>query len=223
MLNLKFRCLIVGISAALVLNLSGCSGGSTDVASSEELQTSSEELQISGTPATSITEGLAYTFLPTSTGGSGGTLTYSITNKPSWTSFDSGTGALGGIPGGIDVGTTTGIVISVSNGPENAALNAFNIDVIAVGSGAATLSWTPPTENIDGSTMMPGDLAGYRVYYGTTAGFYPNSKTISNPGVSSDMLENLSPGTWFFVVTAFNQSGLESDFSNMASKSIPST
>ena len=32
-------------------------------------------------------------------------------------------------------------------------------------SGTVTLSWTPPTQNVDGSYLT--DLAGYNIYYGT--------------------------------------------------------
>ena len=90
-------------------------------------------------------------------------------------------------------------------------------------SATAGITWTAPTQREDGTLLEPGELSGYRVYYGTDAGVYPNSKTISNPGVTSYMIENLSSGTWFFVITAFNALGGESDFSNIASKTIPST
>ena len=217
---MNFCSVIGGIGTALILILSGCGGGSAEVDGSTG-GASTSGLTISGAPATSITESLTYTFVPTSGGGSGGTLTYSITNMPSWAGFDATTGALGGTPGMVDIGITSGVVISVSNGQENATLDPFDLEVVAAGFGAATLSWTAPTENADGGPLT--DLDGYRVYYGTTAGVYPNSITISNPGVTSYMVENLSSGTWHFVVAAFNQSGGEGGFSNVASMTIPST
>ncbi len=85
--------------------------------------------------------------------------------------------------------------------------------------GAATLDWMPPTTNKDGSPLT--DLAGYRVYWGTTPGSYPNSVTVDNPGIASYMVENLVPSTYYFVTTAFNIAGIESEFSNMAQKTIP--
>ena len=84
--------------------------------------------------------------------------------------------------------------------------------------GAATLSWTPPTENADMTALT--DLDGYKIYYGLTVGDYPNSITLPTPGISMGMVENLSPGTWFFVVTAFDTSNNESEFSNVAGKTI---
>lgn len=86
------------------------------------------------------------------------------------------------------------------------------------GTGVATLSWTPPTTNTDGSVL--NDLAGYKIYYGTTPGSYPNAVTVDNPGLSDYVVENLAPGTYHFVVTAFDSAGNESAYSNVASKTV---
>ncbi|SEI12628.1 Fibronectin type III domain-containing protein [Rheinheimera pacifica] len=88
--------------------------------------------QISGSPATSVDQGQAYSFVPTVTDPDGDTLTFSIQNKPTWASFDTATGALTGTPAKEHVGTTTGIVISVSDGEFSASLAAFSIEVISV-------------------------------------------------------------------------------------------
>lgn len=84
--------------------------------------------------------------------------------------------------------------------------------------GAATLSWTPPTQNEDGSALV--DLAGYEIYYGTASGDYPNVIEILNPSVTTYVVENLSAGEWFFSATAINESGVESAFSNETSKIV---
>src|SRR5690606_42126443 len=57
-------------------------------------------------------------------------LTFTIANKPSWADFDEITGALTGTPTHANVGTTTGIVITVSDGTLVASLPAFNLEVI---------------------------------------------------------------------------------------------
>ena len=89
----------------------------------------------------------------------------------------------------------------------------------ANGTGTATLSWLPPTETTDGSTLS--NLAGYKVYYGTGSGDYLNEITIENPGIASYMIENLTNGyTYYFAVTAFDENGNESGFSAEASKTI---
>ena len=174
---------------------------------------------ISGTPVTSVLQGALYSFQPTAADPDGNPLTFSITNRPAWATFSATTGRLQGTPGPGDVGTTTGIVIGVSDGTASASLGAFSISVQAVASGWATLSWQPPTTNTDGSPLT--NLAGFRVYWGTTAGNYPSSVTISNPGITTYVVENLTPNTYYFAVKAFNSAGAESAWSNSGSKTIP--
>ncbi len=87
---------------------------------------------ISGTPATSLDQDTTYSFVPTASDiDAGDTLTFSISNKPDWASFDTATGALTGTPAGSDTGTTSGIVISVSDGTTSTSLAAFDLEVIA--------------------------------------------------------------------------------------------
>ena len=123
------------------------------------------------------------------------------------------------MPTAADVGIYTGIVITVSDGEDSASLGPFAITVESIGGGSATLSWTAPTENEDGSPLT--DLAGYKIYWGTTPGTYPNLVTINNPGITIYVIENLGPGTYEFVSTAFNAAGVESAYSNTATKTIP--
>ena len=75
---------------------------------------------------------------------------------------------------------------------------------VGSGAGAVTLSWTPPTANDDGT---PLSLTAYRVYWGNTRGHYPHSATLENPGLSRYVVEQLSPATWYFVVTAVSADG----------------
>ena len=173
---------------------------------------------ISGTPATSVMQGTQYSFTPTGNDPDADTLTYSIQNAPAWATFNTTTGRLQGTPGLQHIGATTGIVISVSDGDLSASLPAFSLTVQAVALGSATLTWTPPTTNTDGSPLT--NLAGYKVYWGPSAGNYPNSTTLNSPGLTSYVVTNLVPGTWFFVATALNSTGAESSFSSPASKTI---
>jgi hypothetical protein len=174
---------------------------------------------ISGTAPTSVLAGSTYSFQPTASDPDGNPLTYSITNAPSWAAFDAGTGRLHGTPGPGHVGSYGNIVIKVSDGSASASLPAFAISVVAVANGSATLRWTPPTTNTNGSPLT--NLAGYRVHWGPAPGNYPNSVTLNNAGLTSYVVTNLVPGTHYFVVTAVNSAGVESRFSNMGSKTIP--
>ena len=87
---------------------------------------------IGGTPATSVDVGSAYSFTPAAEDLDGDAKTFSITNKPSWASFSTSTGALTGTPTAVDVGITSNIIISVTDGKSlSVALPAFNLAVIA--------------------------------------------------------------------------------------------
>ncbi|MFC1857237.1 putative Ig domain-containing protein, partial [Thermodesulfobacteriota bacterium] len=87
---------------------------------------------IAGSPATLVNENTYYSFTPTATDDDvGDTLTYSITNKPLWADFNLITGALTGTPTNENVGTTDGIVITVSdNHQASVSLPAFDLSVI---------------------------------------------------------------------------------------------
>jgi len=174
---------------------------------------------ISGTPSTAVMQGTLYSFTPTASDPDTDTLTFSIANPPAWAAFDTNTGRLQGTPGAGDVGTTSGIVITVSDGELTTALTAFNLAVQAVAMGSATLSWSAPTQNVDGSPLT--DLAGYKVYWGPSQSNYPNSVTLRNPGLTTYVVENLVSGTYFFSATALNAAGGESAFAVPATKTIP--
>jgi hypothetical protein len=180
---------------------------------------------ISGTPPTSVTAGSAYAFKPTASDANGDPLTFSIQNKPTWATFDTTNGSLVGTPSASNVGTTSGIVISVSDGKGGtASLAAFSIVVNAAPSGggtagSATISWTAPTMNTDGSPLT--DLAGYTIYYGTSATNLTQSITVSGAGTTSAQISNLASGTWYFGVASNTTTGEQSALSSAASVVIP--
>lgn len=87
------------------------------------------------------------------------------------------------------------------------------------GTGSATLSWLPPSEHTDGTTVS--GLAGYRVYAGRSQGSLALARTISNPGVTTVVFDGLASGTHYFAVSAYLTTGAESDRSSIGSKSIP--
>ncbi|HXS91768.1 MAG TPA: putative Ig domain-containing protein [Steroidobacteraceae bacterium] len=175
---------------------------------------------ISGTPSTSVKSGSAYAFTPTASDPEGKPLTFSITNKPAWAAFSTTTGKLSGTPSSAQTGTYSSITIKVSDGSLTASLPAFAIVVsTTTTTGSATLSWTPPTRNTDGSTLT--DLAGYRILYGTSPSSLTQTLQVANPGVSRYVVENLAAGTWYFSVRAYSTGGGESSSSNTASASVP--
>ncbi len=99
-------------------------------------------------------------------------------------------------------GTTHVVTITIIGVDENVA--TANI----------TLSWTPPVEREDNSALSLSAIAGYKIYYGTTPGQYPNSATINNSAATGYTLNNLSSATYYLVVTTIDTSGRESQHSS---------
>ena len=173
---------------------------------------------ISGTPLLSINVLATYSFQPSASDADGNTLTFSIQNRPAWATFNTATGRLSGVPALTDVATFSNIIISVSDGTASASLPAFSLAVLQTATGSATVSWTAPTTNSNGTPLT--DLAGYRIQYGRTSGSFDQSAPVNNAGLTSFTVDNLSQGTWYFGVVAVNAAGIESDVSNVASKTI---
>lgn len=117
---------------------------------------------ISGSPATSVTEGNSYSFTPTASDADGDALTFSISGRPSWASFSSSTGQLNGVPGAGDVGTWGDIVISVSDGNESSSLASFDIMVVADNAPPPILGSIPDVpfnfERLPGPVTTSGSL-----------------------------------------------------------------
>ena len=80
-----------------------------------------------------------------------------------------------------------------------------------------TVYWTAPTINQDGTAL--DDLAGFKVYDGDQPGNYVRVTDVGQ--VTQATLENLSLGTHYIVVTAYDTSGNDSDFSNEISVTLP--
>lgn len=182
-------------------------------------QTGNRTPTISGTPVTSVAANQLYRFVPAAADADGNPLTFSIANRPSWATFNSSTGELSGTPTTAQSATYGNIGISVSDGLASASLSAFAITVTPTGNvGAATVSWSAPTLNNDGSPLT--DLAGYRIYYGTSASSLTQVINVATVGITTYVIGDLGSGTWYFGLRALNSTGVESDLSNVASKTI---
>ena len=82
---------------------------------------------------------------------------------------------------------------------------------------SATVTWTLPTQNTDGSALT--NLASTKVYYGTETGTLTTSRTVAAPGTTT-AFTGLAPGTWRFQASAVNASGVESARSAVVQKVI---
>lgn len=205
--------------------LGGCGGGGGDGAANTATGgapppgSGNGAPTISGTPGSTVVAGQAYSFQPSATDANGDQLTFTVANLPSWATFSATTGRISGTPTAAQVGSYASISVTVSDGTANATLGPFTITVSDVnGNGSATLSWTPPTQNMDGSTLS--NLSGYEVRYGRSATDLSQTVALNNPSLNRYVLENLSSGTWYFAVVAVNNAGATSALSNTASKTI---
>ncbi|MET0497689.1 MAG: putative Ig domain-containing protein [Steroidobacteraceae bacterium] len=220
---------VVAMLGCLVAT-TGCKGGGGSGAPSQAASTSStapplaapnQTPTISGSPGSTIVAGQKYTFVPVAADADGDTLGFSIANRPTWAQFDTATGRLSGTPTVSNTGSFAGILISVSDGKSTTALPTFALNVTpaaAPSSGAATLSWAAPTVNVDGSALT--NLAGYRIRYGTKANQLTQEITINNAGLTTYMVTDLTPATYYFAIQAVNSAGAESALSSIASKTI---
>jgi len=84
--------------------------------------------------------------------------------------------------------------------------------------GAATISWEAPTTNTDGTPLT--DLAGYRIYYGSSPDKLGHSVQIKTIGLQTYVIDDLQSGTWYFAVMAVASDGSESKLSDIVSKTI---
>jgi hypothetical protein len=204
--------LFVGLIAISIL--AGCNGDGSSGAGA-----STATPQIVGPSSNlSVVAGQPFTYLPAIKDMGSGTLTFSVTNTPSWAQFNSSTGELSGTPTAADIGTYANIVISASEGTTEAATPAFSIVVTETGNGSASLSWAAPTENTNGTALT--NLAGYVINYGTSAANLSQKVQIDNPGILSYVVSNLSPGTWYFSITAYTANNLESAPSAVANYTV---
>jgi hypothetical protein len=173
---------------------------------------------ISGSPLLSILVSTPYSFQPSASDPDGNALTFTIQNRPAWATFNTSTGRLSGTPGLTDIATFSNIIISVSDGTAVASLPAFSLSVLQAAGGSATVSWTPPTTNTDGSALT--NLAAYRIEYGQDQSTLDQTVYVDNPGATNYTVGNLSAGTWYFAVVAMNQAGMFSERSNIGSRTI---
>jgi hypothetical protein len=93
----------------------------------------------------------------------------------------------------------------------------FNVKIQNIND--AFLTWVAPTQNTDNSPLT--DLAGFKIYYGTNSGSYTETIDINSATLTGFLIENLANSTWYFAMTAYNSSGIESTYSTEVSKVIP--
>lgn len=64
------------------------------------------------------------------------------------------------------------------------------------------------------------DLAGYRIYYGSSPKELSHTVHVGTVGLQTYVIDNLEPGTWYFAIIALAADGTESRLSEVVSKTI---
>ncbi|MBI5039900.1 MAG: putative Ig domain-containing protein, partial [Gammaproteobacteria bacterium] len=212
----------VGTTSSIVISVSDGTVSASLPAFNLTVTNTNDAPTISGTPATSVTVGSAYSFQPTAADADAGTtLTYSIVNRPSWATFSTSTGRLSGTPTSANVGTTSNIVISVSDGTVSASLPAFSLTVSAlqptntaptIGGTPATsvaedaaYSFQPTASDADGNTLTYGIVNRPAwATFSTTTGRLSGTPTNANVGTTTSIVISVSDGTVSASLPAFN-------------------
>lgn len=104
------------------------------------------------------------------------------------------------------------------SGSDASSVNQSSDGLTGSGVWSVALTWVPPTTRGDGAVLT--DLAGYRIYIGIESGFYSEVIGVSTAGLSDYVVEGLAPGTYHFVVTAYDLRGSESAPSNEVFKTV---
>ncbi len=154
----------------------------------------------------------------------GGTLSWSVSDNAAWLSLSPTSGTNSGLTtaavnlAGLTAGTYTATVSVAAAGATNTpqlipvTLTIASPTSTSSATSSATLTWNANTE---------GDLAGYKVYRGTSSGTYGAPIATLQGNITSYVATGLEIGTtYYFAVTAYDTAGNESLYSNEVSKSI---
>ncbi len=178
---------------------------------------SSDEVTISGSPASSVQAGQKYNFQPTAKDSAGKSVSFSVQNKPSWATFSIATGDLSGTP--TAAGDYASVVISASDGTSSAALPAFAINVTNPVTSPPTISGTPTTSVTAGSSYSfkptasgpSGDTLTFSIgnkpswaTFSSTTGQLSGTPTGANVGSYSNITISVSDGTQSASLASFS-------------------
>jgi len=87
-------------------------------------------------------------------------------------------------------------------------------------SGSASLSWIAPIERIDGTSLSMAEIAGYRIYMGSSATNLALLTDVADAYIMKYKVDNLGEGTYYFAVSTYSIENIESNVSQIVSKTI---
>ena len=80
-----------------------------------------------------------------------------------------------------------------------------------------TLSWQAPDERADGTPLR--GLKGFHIWIGRTSDGIERAVEL-HAGLSTYVVEDLAPGTWYFAMSAVDRRGVESALSDVVSARV---
>ena len=147
----------------------------------------------------------------------GGVVNWTVSDSASWLSVSPASGSSSSTltatvdTTGLATGTYNGTITVSASGSSSKTL-AATLTVSAPTTSSATLTWDPNTDT---------DLAGYKIYRATASGVYGAALGTVPAGTVTYQATGLSANTtYFFVITAYDDAGNESSFSNEVSRLI---
>jgi hypothetical protein len=146
-------------------------------------------------------------------------LTWNSTNATSCSASGGWTGTepTNGTKSTGSLSTTTTYTLSCTGAGGNAT-QSVTVTVSAAPAGTATLTWTAPSVNTDGTPVTT--LSGYTIYYGTSQNALTQTVVVGGATTTTFEITGLAAGTWYFAVAADAADGTESAQSKLGSKTI---
>lgn len=89
-----------------------------------------------------------------------------------------------------------------------------------IAANAAFLSWGAPMQREDGTSLYPGDIAGYELRYGRTAEELGQFVETVEGTVTSKLISGLEAGTWMFEIRTIDTDENVSRWSASVSKTV---
>lgn len=207
----------VGTNANIIISVSDGSASASLPAFSIVVQQANRAPTISGVPSSAAQVGVLYSFIPSATDPDRNALSFAISNKPAWATFNTSTGELRGTPAAANVGSTANIVIAVSDGSLSASLPAFTLSVTQ-SNRAPTISGTPatsvkvgaayaftPTASDPDGTTLTFSIANKPAWasFSTATGALTGTPAAADAGTYSNVVITASDGTLSTSLAAF--------------------
>lgn len=113
--------------------------------------------------------------------------------------------------------------IASTDSSNTVSLSSFSIPVSSatpITTGSVFLEWEYPVTRSDGSALAMSEIAGYTIHFLSSVVGNLNSIAINDAHTTSITFTDMPEGTYYFVITARDTYGRESEYSNMVTKLV---